>query len=109
MEDYYQILGVPPNASPEKLKERFRFLAQAYHPDKFATSLHQEEAEEAFKKINEAYHILSNPGRRAEYDRQRSSSDSQYEEERQRREKAEAARRSAEEDRRRREDDRPEG
>src|SRR5437867_4458691 len=104
MENYYLVLGVPPNASQEQIKERFRFLAHAYHPDKFATPAHKKHAEEAFKKINDAYQILSNPVRRAEYDRRQSSSDARYAEERRRGEEAEAARRRAEEERRKREE-----
>src|SRR2546422_1346858 len=96
MEDYYQMLGVSPDASPEVVKERFHFLALAYHPDRFANSTHQRHAEEAFKKISEAYHILSHPAKRAQYDRRRSSSDARYVEERRRREEAEAARQRAE-------------
>ena len=75
MEDYYQILGVPPDVSQEEIKERFRFLASAYHPDKFATSSHKRHAEEVFKKINDVYQTLSNPVKRAEYDRRQFSSD----------------------------------
>ena len=104
MENYYQILGVPPNASQEQIKEHFRFLAQAYHPDKFATSAHKKHAEAAFKKINDAYQVLSNPVRRDEYDRRQSSFDSRYEEERRRGEEAEAAQRRAEEERRKTEE-----
>ena len=40
MENFYNILGVAPNATTEETKERYRFLAQAYHPDKFATLGH---------------------------------------------------------------------
>src|SRR6266571_7664634 len=98
MENYYQVLGVPPNASQEQIKERFRFLAHAYHPDRFASPAHKRHAEEAFKKINDAYQILSHPVRRAEYDRRQSSSDSTYEEQRRRSEEAEAAQRRAQEE-----------
>ncbi|MBI4525440.1 MAG: J domain-containing protein [Deltaproteobacteria bacterium] len=120
MEDYYQVLGVPPDVSQEDLKERFRFLSHAYHPDKFATPTHKKHAEETFKKINEAYQILSTPVRRAQYDRHRSSSDARdqgelrrreetanahrrVKEERRQREEAEAARRRAEEEQQQRE------
>jgi len=98
MEDYYQVLGVSSDASQEVLKERFRFLAHAYHPDRFTNLTHKKSAEEAFKKINDAYQILSNPARRAQYDRQRSSSDSRHEEEQRRRAEAQAARRRAREE-----------
>lgn len=49
MDDFYSILGVPPNASAAQIKQRYRFLAQAYHPDKFASDAHKRDAEEAFK------------------------------------------------------------
>lgn len=60
--DYYEILGVEKNASKEDVKKAFRRLAQKYHPDK-------EGGDEAkFKEINEAYQILSDDKKRAEYD-----------------------------------------
>lgn len=121
MEDFYQVLGVPPTASQEEIKERFRFLAHAYHPDRFASSAHKKEAEDAFKKINDAYQILSNPGKRTEYDKKRSTQTAGFEkdlrrqhqddavqrrakEEQQRRERAEAESQRSEEERRKRED-----
>ncbi|MDH3676015.1 MAG: DnaJ domain-containing protein [Anaerolineae bacterium] len=69
MQNYYEILDVPSRASQKEIKERFRFLANAYHPDKFATPAHKTQAEVTFKKINEAYQVLSVPAKRAEYDR----------------------------------------
>jgi len=69
MENYYKILDVHPKASQAEIKERYRFLANAYHPDKFATSEHKNRAEEQFKKINQAYQVLSVPAKRADYDR----------------------------------------
>lgn len=66
MEDYYQILGVSRNASPEEIKKAYRQLAQKYHPDKAKGN--KREAEEKFKKISEAYAVLSNPEKRKEYD-----------------------------------------
>lgn len=63
--DYYEILGVQRNASNEDLKAAFRRLARQYHPD-----VNKEpDAEERFKEINEAYAVLSDPDRRAAYDR----------------------------------------
>jgi uncharacterized membrane protein YsdA (DUF1294 family) len=62
--DYYAILGVPRNATPEEIKEAYRRLAKEYHPDKNPSP----EAEEKFKLINEAYQVLSDPAKRAEYD-----------------------------------------
>ncbi|OGN97977.1 MAG: molecular chaperone DnaJ [Chloroflexi bacterium RBG_13_50_21] len=63
--DYYEILGLPRNASPDDVKSAFRKLARQYHPD-----VSQEpNAEERFKEINEAYAVLSEPEKRAAYDR----------------------------------------
>ncbi|MCD6471460.1 molecular chaperone DnaJ [bacterium] len=62
MEDYYKILGVDKNASSQEIKEAFRKLAQKYHPDKPGGDA------EKFKKINEAYQVLSDPEKRKMYD-----------------------------------------
>ncbi len=64
--DYYQILGVARTATPEEIKKAYRKLAQKYHPDKAKGN--KREAEEQFKKISEAYAVLSNPEKRREYD-----------------------------------------
>lgn len=71
MDDFYAVLGVPPNAASGEIKSRYRFLSHAYHPDKFSSDAHKRDAEEAFKKINEAFQTLSNPSLRADYDRRR--------------------------------------
>lgn len=65
-EDYYRILGVGKNASPEEIKKAYRKLALRYHPDK---NPNNREAEEKFKKINEAYAVLGDPDKRSQYDR----------------------------------------
>lgn len=64
MEDYYQILGISPQATQLEVRRSFRKLAVLYHPDKNQTT----EGEERFKEINRAYEILSNPEKRALYD-----------------------------------------
>lgn len=64
--DYYEILGVPRNASQEEIKRAYRNLARQYHPD---VNPNKKEAEEKFKEISEAYAVLSDPERRAQYDR----------------------------------------
>lgn len=66
MKDYYSILGVSRNATQEEIKKAFRRLARQYHPD---LNPGNREAEEKFKEINEAYSCLSDPVRRANYDR----------------------------------------
>lgn len=63
--DYYDILGLQKGASDEEIKKAFRKLAIKYHPDK---NQGNKEAEEKFKEINEAYQVLSDPQKRAQYD-----------------------------------------
>jgi len=61
--DYYKILGVPKNSSQEEIKKAYYKLAHLYHPDKKGGD------EAKFKEINEAYQILSNKEKRAQYDK----------------------------------------
>jgi len=65
--DYYEILGVSRDASQEGIKSAYRKLALKYHPDKNPGNT--KEAEEKFKEISEAYAVLSDPTKRAQYDR----------------------------------------
>ncbi|XP_072993142.1 uncharacterized protein [Typha latifolia] len=65
--DYYNILKVGRNASDEDLKKSYRRLAMKYHPDKNLGDK-KNEAEAKFKKISEAYEVLSDPQKRATYD-----------------------------------------
>ncbi|HOK00588.1 MAG TPA: molecular chaperone DnaJ [Candidatus Pacearchaeota archaeon] len=62
MKDYYEILGVPHDASQEEIKKAFHKLAHKYHP-------HKGGDEKKFKEINEAYQVLSNKEKRAQYDK----------------------------------------
>lgn len=63
--DYYEVLGVDKNVTPEALKKAYRKLAMTYHPDK---NPGDKEAEEKFKEAAEAYDVLSNPEKKAKYD-----------------------------------------
>jgi len=63
--DYYKILQIEQTASQDEIKASYRKLALKYHPDKNPNDI---VAEEKFKKINEAYEVLSNPEKKEEYD-----------------------------------------
>ena len=65
-EDYYQVLGVDKKASADEIKKAYRKLAIKWHPDKNPTN--KKASEEKFKKISEAYAVLSDPEKRQQYD-----------------------------------------
>jgi molecular chaperone DnaJ len=64
--DLYDVLGVPHDVTPEDLKRAYRKLARELHPD---ANPHEPTAEARFKEVSQAYEILSDPERRANYDR----------------------------------------
>lgn len=64
-QDYYSILGVSRDATPEQIKKAYRTLALKYHPDR---NPDDKAAEEKFKDVNNAYQVLSDPKKRAQYD-----------------------------------------
>jgi len=66
--DYYEVLGVKKSASADEIKKAYRALAKKYHPDK---NPNDKVAEERFKEIQEAYDVLSDAQKRAEYDQLR--------------------------------------
>jgi len=73
MKNYYVILEVSADASQETIKRQYRFMANAWHPDKFSGPENKTKAEEKLKIINEAYEILGNPQKRSDYDKNRST------------------------------------
>ena len=64
--DYYEVLGLKKGASEDEIKKAFRKMALKYHPDRNPDN---EEAEEKFKEVNEAYSVLSDPDKKDKYDR----------------------------------------
>lgn len=65
--DYYEVLGVPTSADLKTIKAAYRRLALQYHPD----SQTDDASDDKMKQINEAYAVLSDPQKRAAYDRKR--------------------------------------
>ena len=62
--DFYEVMGVPKNASDDEIKKAFRKLAKKYHPD---LNPGDKQAEAKFKEVNEAYEVLSVKDNRGRY------------------------------------------
>jgi hypothetical protein len=69
--DYYAILGLPPAANQAEIRAAYRKLALAHHPDVSSGGRERDTANDTMSQINEAYEALSDPKRRAAYDRDR--------------------------------------
>src|SRR5918996_1948752 len=63
--DYYDVLGIPHDATEDEIKRAYRRLAREYHPD---ANPDNPDAAEEFKLVAEAYSVLSDPARRRDYD-----------------------------------------
>jgi molecular chaperone DnaJ len=73
--DYYQVIGVPKNASASEIKKAYRKLAQQHHPD---ANPGNAQAEERFKEISAAYDVLGDEGKRKQYDQVREMASSGF-------------------------------
>jgi len=71
--DFYRVLEVESNASQDEIEKQHRLLMLVWHPDRFPSSESKAKAEEKCKQINEAYDVLSDPGKRKAYDDDRGS------------------------------------
>ncbi|HEY3343988.1 MAG TPA: J domain-containing protein [Anaerolineaceae bacterium] len=69
MLDYYQILETAVDASQAEIREQYRFLLHAWHPDKFRSPADKLRAQERTRQINEAFEVLGSPEKREKYDR----------------------------------------
>src|SRR3989454_3134577 len=65
--DYYEVLGVPRDATAKAIRDAYRKLARQYHPDLQDTPAKKKVAEEKFKEINEAHEVLGDPEKRKKY------------------------------------------
>ena len=70
MKDYYSILGLPRSAGPDSVNDAKRRLSFLYHPDTRARDMDPRFADERIREVNEAWETLSDPNRRAIYDRE---------------------------------------
>ena len=69
--DHYEALDLPPDATPDEVREAWRFLLAAFHPDRFRDPVQRERAEEITKRVNAAWQVLGDPDLRGRYDLRR--------------------------------------
>jgi len=70
-DDHYDDLDVPADAGPDEVREAWRFLLAAFHPDRFRDPTQRERAEEITKRVNAAWQVLGDPVLRRRYDLRR--------------------------------------
>lgn len=70
-DDHYEALDLPSDAGPEEVREAWRFLLAAFHPDRFRDAVQRERAEEITKRVNAAWQVLGDPALRRRYDLRR--------------------------------------
>lgn len=70
-DDHYDDLDLPADATPEEVREAWRFLLAAFHPDRFRDPAQRERAEEITKRVNAAWQVLGDPALRRRYDLRR--------------------------------------
>ena len=72
-DDHYEALDLTPDAPPDEVREAWRFLLAAFHPDRFRDPVQRSRAEEITKRVNGAWQVLGDPALRARYDARRGS------------------------------------
>jgi curved DNA-binding protein CbpA len=70
-DDHYATLGLEPDAEAAQVREAWRFLLAAFHPDRFRDPAQRERAQEITKRVNAAWQVLGDPGARRRYDLRR--------------------------------------
>ena len=75
--NFYELLGISKEATKDEIKKKYREMAKKYHPDRYVNSTKEEKekAENMFKDINNAYEVLIDDDRKAEYDRKNGGGD----------------------------------
>lgn len=77
-DDHYDALGLPADADPGAVRDAWRFLLTAYHPDRFRDPAQRERAEEITKRVNAAWQVLGDPALRSRYDLRRAAADEDH-------------------------------
>ena len=73
--DHYAALGVAPDATPDEIRRAWRFAIEAFHPDRYAASEQRDRANDMATRVNAAWEVLGDVGKRAAYDQRRRAGD----------------------------------